>query len=156
LVKLPQETSAEAALVTFSASSEVAHVQPNYIYHAFSNLPNDPCFPKLWGLHNTGQTGGTPDADIDAPQAWDIATYSNIIVAVIDSGIDYTHPDLAANIWVNEAELNGESGIDDDENGYVDDIRGWDFACRFRVNCYNVFIMKEEPSQKAFLKEKGV
>ena len=91
-------------------------------------MPNDPSFAELWGLDNTGQTGGTPDADIDAPGAWDIITGSSDgIVAVIDSGMDLDHEDLAANLWTNEAEFNGLPGIDDDGNGYVDDIHGWDF-----------------------------
>ncbi len=127
LVKLPQAISVEDAIRVFGTSAKIAHVQPNYIYRALSTFPNDPCFPYLWGLHNTGQTGGTPDADIDAPEAWDIATDSNIIEAVIDTGVDYTHPDLAANMWVNPGEIPG-NGIDDDENGYIDDIYGYDFC----------------------------
>jgi hypothetical protein len=84
-------------------------------------------FSDLWGMHNTGQTGGTADADIDAPEAWEIATGTDsVIVAVIDTGVDYTHPDLAANMWINEAEFNGTAGVDDDGNGYVDDIYGYD------------------------------
>ncbi len=87
-------------------------------------FPNDPRFNELWGLHNTGQTGGTPDADIDAPEAWDISTGSpDVIVGVIDTGVDYTHQDLAANIWNNPGEIAG-NGIDDDGNGFVDDIHG--------------------------------
>ncbi|MHC4362930.1 MAG: S8 family serine peptidase, partial [Planctomycetota bacterium] len=90
---------------------------------------NDPRFDDLWGMHNMGQTGGTVDADIDAPEAWDIATgSSDIVVAVIDTGVDYTHVDLAANMWVNEDEYYGTPGVDDDGNGYVDDIYGYDFC----------------------------
>jgi len=101
---------------------------------ALSTFPNDPCFPLLYGLHNTGQTGGISDADIDAPEAWDIRTDANdIIVAVIDSGIDYNHPDLASNIWHNPGEIPG-NGIDDDGNGYIDDIYGYDFCDNLLAN----------------------
>jgi len=90
--------------------------------------PNDPSYPLLWGLNNTGQTGGTPDADIDAPEAWDIQTGNpNTVIGVIDTGVDYNHPDLVDNIWTNPGEIGGD-GIDNDNNGYIDDVRGWDFA----------------------------
>ncbi|MBT6053884.1 MAG: S8 family serine peptidase [Planctomycetaceae bacterium] len=89
---------------------------------------NDPRYGDLYGLHNTGQSGGTTDADIDAPEAWQVSTGSrDLIVGVIDTGIDYTHPDLAANMWVNPGEIAG-NGIDDDANGFVDDVHGYDFA----------------------------
>jgi subtilisin family serine protease len=102
---------------------QVADVSPNYILHADATTPNDPRFSELWGLHNTGQTGGTADVDIDAPEAWDKTTGSpGVIVAVIDTGIDYNHPDLAPNVWVNPNEIN--DGIDNDGNGYIDDIHG--------------------------------
>ena len=90
--------------------------------------PNDPSYPQLWGLNNTGQTGGTPDADIDAPEAWDIQTGDpNLVIGVIDTGVDYNHPDLVGNIWTNPGEIPG-NGIDDDNNNFIDDVRGWDFA----------------------------
>ncbi|MBM3887636.1 MAG: peptidase S8, partial [Verrucomicrobia bacterium] len=90
-------------------------------------MPNDTRFAQEWGLHNTGQTGGTADADIDAPEAWNIVTGSpSVVVAVIDTGVDYNHPDLTANMWTNPGETAG-NGVDDDHNGYVDDVRGWDF-----------------------------
>ncbi len=89
--------------------------------------PSDASFNTQWALDNTGQTGGKPNADINAPQAWDITTGgSNVIVAVIDSGVDYLHPDLTANMWVNPGEIPGNK-IDDDGNGYVDDVHGYDF-----------------------------
>jgi subtilisin family serine protease len=67
-----------------------------------STIPNDEYFNQQWSLHNTGQTGGTPDADIDASEAWDIEMgNSDVIIAFVDSGIDYTHPDLADKIWSN-------------------------------------------------------
>ena len=91
-------------------------------------IPNDPGFNQLWGLHNTGQSGGTPDADIDAPEAWDIQTGNpNLVIGVIDTGVDYNHPDLVGNIWTNPGEI-ANDGIDNDNNGYIDDVRGWDFA----------------------------
>ena len=90
--------------------------------------PNEPAFNLLWGMNNTGQTRGTPDADIKAPQAWDLSTGSaTVVVMVIDTGVDYTHPDLAANIWINPGEIAG-NGVDDDGNGYVDDVHGIDFV----------------------------
>ncbi|MEQ1747815.1 MAG: choice-of-anchor D domain-containing protein [Prosthecobacter sp.] len=97
-------------------------------YLVFPTLfPDDTSFPQLWGMHNTGQTGGTADADIDAPEAWDISTGSReVLVGVIDTGVDRTHPDLAANMWRNPNEIVG-NGVDDDGNGFVDDVNGWDF-----------------------------
>lgn len=118
------------------ADASVEYAEPNYLYYAFGT-PNDPRFNELWGMHNTGQSGGTADADIDAPEAWDVTTGdASVIVGVIDTGVDYKHPDLAANMWTNPGEdawtdpnnPNTGNGIDDDGNGYVDDWRGWDFV----------------------------
>jgi len=104
----------------------VKYAEPDFIVKT-DVIPNDPSFGEQWALNNTGQNGGTPDADIDAPEAWDITTGdTNIVVGVIDSGIDYLHPDLAANIWTNWDEI-PDNGVDDDNNGYIDDIHGWDF-----------------------------
>lgn len=93
--------------------------------------PNDPRFDTLWGLDNTGQTGGTPDADVDAPEAWaNLGTGSDdVVVAVIDTGADLTHPDLIGNRWVNTDEI-PNNGRDDDRNGYIDDRFGYDFYNR--------------------------
>jgi subtilisin family serine protease len=97
-------------------------------------VPDDTEFGQLWALENTGQVvdeePSTPDADIDAPEAWERlgATDAEVIVAVIDTGVDYTHEDISANMWTNDAELNGSAGADDDGNGYVDDVYGID-AC---------------------------
>ena len=100
-----------------------------------SNLssPTDPRFGELWGLRNTGtnsnRRSARSGADIKAVQAWGITKGSKAVrIAVIDTGIDYNHPDLRANMWINQAELNGRKGVDDDGNGYKDDIYGYDFA----------------------------
>jgi len=129
VVSLPAGMTVESALKEFNQSEDILYAQPNYEVRALSTFPNDTRFNELWGMHNTGQSGGTAHADIDAPEAWDITTGSGeIIVAVIDTGVDYTHPDLAANMWVNQAEYYGTSGVDDDGNGYIDDIYGYDFC----------------------------
>ncbi|MCB1070697.1 MAG: S8 family serine peptidase [Kiritimatiellae bacterium] len=106
----------------------LAVAEADYIVYTMQTLPNDTSFGNLWGLNNTGQNGGTADIDIDAPEMWDLTTgNTNTIVGVIDTGIDYEHPDLTANIWINPGET-ASDGIDNDGNGLVDDIRGWDFA----------------------------
>jgi hypothetical protein len=125
-VKLREGQSVEDAISLYAKNPNVAYAEPNYLIE-FDALPNDPQFGELWNLHNVGQKGGLPDADIDAPEAWDITAGSpDVVVAVIDTGIDYTHEDLAQNIWVNEAEYRGLPQVDDDGNGYVDDIYGID------------------------------
>jgi subtilisin family serine protease len=97
-IKLSSATSLKAALHGYKRDPGVLYAEPNYIVHALAQ-PNDPLFSQQWGLSNSGQGGGTPGADIHAPQAWDVSTgSSDVVVAVIDTGIDYNHPDLAANI----------------------------------------------------------
>ena len=117
----------EEAIRQIRRDPNVEYAEPNYIVHT-ALLPNDVNFSKLYGLHNTGQTGGTSDADIDAAEAWDITTgSSNVVIAVIDTGVDYNHQDLSTNIYINPGEV-ANNGIDDDNNGFIDDSRGWDFA----------------------------
>ena len=109
-----------------ATNSAVAYVEPDFAITP-RVFPRDASFGSLWGLHNTGQSGGLVDADIDAPEAWRTTTGSRgVVIAVIDSGVDYTHPDLAANAWRNPGEVAGD-GIDNDGNGFVDDVFGWDF-----------------------------
>lgn len=128
VVKLPSGITVQDALVTLNAAEDVLYVHPNYRVYA-DTLPNDSRFGELWGLHNTGQSGGRLDADIDASEAWDVSTGSeSVVVAVIDTGVDYNHEDLAGNMWNNPAEMNGLPGVDDDQNGFIDDIYGYDFC----------------------------
>ncbi len=92
---------------------------------------NDPQYPSQWHYDNTGQNGFTAGVDIKLQEAWD--TYGvfgneNVIVAIMDGGVDITHPDIEPNLWINEAELNGTPGRDDDGNGYVDDVYGYNFV----------------------------
>ena len=101
--------------------------EPNFAVWAQDTFPDDLDFPTQYGLNNTGQSGGLAGADIDAPAAWDLSSGSDVVVGVIDTGVDYTHPDLAANMWVNPFEVAG-NGVDDDKNGFVDDVHGADFA----------------------------
>src|SRR5512137_2937187 len=106
----------QEALELFRQDPRVEFVEPNYL-RQLQRTPNDTSYPSLWGLPR-----------ISAPAAWDVATNCGpVVVAVIDSGVDYDHPDLAANIWVNSDEIAG-NGIDDDVNGKIDDTRGWDFV----------------------------
>jgi subtilisin family serine protease len=125
-VRVPKDMSVEQAVTIYQRNPNVLRAHPNYIWREY-DVPDDPQFSEQWGLNNTGQTGGLPDADIDAPEAWNLTYGSNdVVVAVIDSGVYYGHPDLAANIWENSQECSGVIGIDDDGNGYIDDCHGID------------------------------
>lgn len=122
----------------------VEYAEPNYLYRAigYKNPKNtqDPKFGDLWGLINRGNNEpagsrgnsaptGIAGIDINAINAWKITKGSKKVkIAVIDTGVDYNHPDLKSNMWTNTAELNGKPGVDDDGNGYIDDIHGYDFA----------------------------
>jgi len=117
---------------TMRGNRHVLFAEPNFVLHSDA-LPNDPSFTSQWGLRNTGQvinlSAGTAGDDIHAAGAWDVTTGSSAVkVAVVDSGVDITHPDLAANIWTNPGESCAGcagNGTDDDNNGYADDVHGW-------------------------------
>ncbi|HYO90364.1 MAG TPA: S8 family peptidase, partial [Pyrinomonadaceae bacterium] len=110
------------AIEELNAHPDVLYAEPNFI-RKINRLPNDPSFSQLWGLRNPNEGG----RDIDAEQAWDTTVGSRgVVVGVIDEGIDINHEDLRDNIWHNPAEV-ANDGVDNDGNGYVDDVNGWDF-----------------------------
>ena len=117
------------AISALTRDRDVEYIEPNFIVHE-SVVPNDPRYWSLWAMNNTGQTGGNSPhhPHIDAEAAWDITTGSDdIVVGIVDTGVDYTHEDLAANMFRNEPECDGD-GVDDDGNGHVDDCHGIDTA----------------------------
>lgn len=155
VLKIDQNKSLKTALEILNNNPAVEYAEPNYIYSVnpikeknfiskkllrspFTDFqattPDDPSFSKLWGLRNTGSNEpqgsvGVEGADVNALLAWDLTKGSRSVkIAVIDTGVDYNHPDLKSNMWTNALELSGKAGVDDDQNGYVDDVYGYDFA----------------------------
>jgi subtilisin family serine protease len=141
-VRLPRGLSVAAAVRRYSANPLVEYAEPNFLRFPTPFTPNDTSYSSLWGLNNQSPipqshpvadpppntAAGTADADMDVPEAWDVEKGDpNVIVAVLDSGVDTGHPDLQANLWTNPGEIAG-NGIDDDDNLKVDDVFGWDFA----------------------------
>ncbi|MEK7952651.1 S8 family serine peptidase [Luteolibacter soli] len=120
-------------IAELKADPTVETVEPNYIRHVSAAASGDPDFTKLWGLHNTGQTVNgvvaTAGADTRFSEAWALARQNGpeVVVAVADTGLDLTHPDLSGNLWTNPGEIAG-NGIDDDGNGRIDDVHGFDFT----------------------------
>ena len=107
-------------------------VQLSYRLYRDLDPEDEQYWELLWGLDNAGQeirgTSGAVDVDVDGKEALGAATGSGVVVAVIDDGVDFSQPDLAGQAWVNPGESGGVSGVDDDDNGYVDDVNGWDFC----------------------------
>ena len=125
VLELPHGLSARETITRYRQSGHVEAAALDLVFQA-SVLPNDPSLVngEQWSLNNFGQNGGVMDADIDAPEAWNILnSASNVIVAIVDSGARLSHQDLAGNLWVNPGEIPG-NGIDDDHNGFVDDVHG--------------------------------
>ncbi len=137
LVRIPVGMSVDEAVMTYEAQRSVEYAEPNYLWYPEAPvIPNDPHFWRLWGMRNYGQDfypgvfweKGIPGSDIGATEAWGVRTdASSVLVAVIDTGIDVYHLDLTNNIWRNPGEI-PDNGIDDDGNGFIDDVHGWDFA----------------------------
>lgn len=133
-IRLPQGISVGEGIAGFKTATGVTDAQPNFIYRVQAT-PNDPRFSELVGLKNTGQIGGIPGSDIDAEPAWNISTGSStVVIAVIDLGVNYNHEDLNGNMWRNPGESGQDgggankatNGVDDDGNGYIDDLYGID------------------------------
>ena len=153
LLKIPRYVTVLQMIQTLSKNPHIEYAEPNYIYKLensdewITQIPNDPDFDKNWGLHNVGQQDavgqiGTPGVDLDVVKAWELQTGSREIkVSVIDTGVDYNHQDLKDNMFVNSGEVgeytdlvtgtikNKENdSVDNDGNGYIDDVRGWNFV----------------------------
>ncbi len=134
-VKFSEKIDAQEVVKRFKRLNGVIDAQPIGVHRIYATT-NDPSYPDQWHLNQAN------DADVDAPEAWDVETGSeDVIVAILDTGVRYYHKDLGGanasssnteaaqgNMWINEAEKNGVSGVDDDGNGYVDDWIGWDFV----------------------------
>ncbi len=131
LIRLPQGMKVEDAIKLYNQSPYVEYAEPNYIVRKAQLIPNDPYFNLQWGLRNVGQNVdgfvGTQGIDIEIVNLWAQCQGGDVVVAVLDTGVDYNHPDLTQNIWSNPGEV-CNNGVDDDGNGYVDDCVGWNFA----------------------------
>jgi subtilisin family serine protease len=153
VLKVSDDKSMTSTLQALRNNPDIEFAEPNFIYKVdpikensltkrlqkspfadfTASTPDDPDFGKLWGMRNTGSNepkgkAGIEGADINALKAWDITKGSRAVrIAVIDTGVDYNHPDLKSNMWVNSKEI-PNNGIDDDKNGYIDDVYGYDFA----------------------------
>ncbi|MGK5086358.1 S8 family peptidase [Bdellovibrionota bacterium FG-2] len=146
VVRLAKDQDVSRAMQFLESDGAVQYTEPNYLYYALDDgvpgtvpslplgAPNDPDFIKTWGLSNTGQTDsagqvGLAGSDINVIPLWlkGITGAKRTLVAIIDTGIDWTHPDLVGNLYTNPGEIAG-NGLDDDGNGFIDDVHGWNFA----------------------------
>ena len=130
VIEVTDKENIEIIIKELESDPNVAYVQPDYVLETFLT-PKDEYFEIQWGLENNGQVvkgqTGKEGIDINVKDAWDIATGSSVTIAVIDTGFDINHPDIADNIFYNTGEIPG-NGIDDDGNGFIDDVQGWDFV----------------------------
>lgn len=133
LIHLNRSVSVEDAVRLANEDPRVEYAEPDYFVYEMDTVPNDPFFPQMWGLSQTGCSScgpGQQTPSIDATKAWDLTIGSDDVVAVVlDSGVQLKHEDLSANAWVNPQEIAG-NGVDDEGNGFVDDLNGWNFFDR--------------------------
>ncbi len=129
------KTENKSDLISLRENPQVEYIEPNYTYKVINTSPKDKEFKKQWGLENDGKNSGgifsrgVVGVDISAIQAWKTTKgHKDVKIAIIDTGVDYNHEDLKNNIMVNMSEKNGIAGVDDDGNGYIDDVYGYDFA----------------------------
>jgi hypothetical protein len=124
LVQLPQGMEVAEAVRQYRQNPDVLYAEPDYRVFPTDVTPNDPLFSLTWGLKNNGDQNGIAGADIKAPAAWQRSTGSrSVVIGLLDTGVDYTHPELAANIYRNIPDCNSNS-LDDDGNGWIDDCNG--------------------------------
>jgi len=113
-----KDISVDMIVQTYSEDANVEYAEPDYLFRVMDATPDDPMYSQQWHL-----------LAVNAPAAWDVTTGdTSQIIGILDTGVDWDHPDLAENIWTNWTEYHGTPGFDDDGNGFVDDIRGWDFV----------------------------
>lgn len=135
VVRMARDSDVKGAIDRLSSDPAIEFAEPNYVVHAFDDgTPNDADFGKLWGMKNTGQTDssgqtGTVGSDINVLPLWQQGHKGSkkVVVSIIDTGIEWSHPDLKGNVYTNAAEIAG-NGKDDDNNGFIDDVHGWNFA----------------------------
>jgi RHS repeat-associated protein len=126
-IELPAGLDPDVAAQELRLDPTIEAVEPNFLIARDQTTPSDSRFSEQWSLRNTGQSGGLTGSDINVLPAWERTTGSpQTVIAVVDSGVDFTHPDLRNNQWTNTGEQNNNS--DDDQNGYMNDLRGWDFV----------------------------